>query len=133
MGFQRAVLVGLMLAVAHSAVGQEVRQTTIFLKAVDGYLAVDRARTQPDLSGYAGQDVLRTLLDDVDLALRQIGRLCNQALKLAADAECPAAGNGVARLTQPDWHAVRTAWTAWQQQAPAERPTIDSVFRDIEN
>jgi len=134
MRFHRFVVLICAVAMARPALAQEPRQISIFLRAVDGYLAVDRVRTRPDMSRYAGPntDVLRTLLDDIDVALRRIGRLCNQALHVPAEAECPVAANEIARLTQPDWRALRAAWTAWQQQAP-DRRTLDSVFRDIEN
>ncbi|MEP7305510.1 MAG: ShlB/FhaC/HecB family hemolysin secretion/activation protein [Acidobacteriota bacterium] len=126
----RRFLSGLILLVASAAHGQ-TGEWKVFLRADEGFLAVDESRTVAAVPGFAagGDAVRRTLIQDVNTALHGLGRLCNQAFNLAPEAECPADAAAIRRLTASHWADVRTAWSRWQR-ANSTRPSLDQFFNE---
>ena len=103
---------------------------TAALRAENGYLALDEARTKITANGFqrSEAEIRRTLISDVNAALAKLGRLCNQAFHLEPEESCSGEAKAIRRITTPDWTTLRQKWDAWRQTQSNGGVSIDLVF-----
>ena len=126
-----ATAAGLLLMGSYAVIAPaQDGNVSVFVRLKDGFLAVDEAKTKPQLSAFPKPEaVLRTqLIADVNRVFRSLGRLCTQAFDLSPGADCPAEAAPVAQLTTNTWDEAKSQWEAWQSADRDKRKSLASVF-----